>query len=174
MRRSNCRRQDETNFSALEFFVELQPVENFLARKICRQPSRQFEYAQKIDNCISLVSRQTGFLDRDGARRNNSEADSFAVEKFPIITRAFNRVADSMTKVEQRAFSRLIQLVFGNDARFYLDVALDKWSKFPTCLLFGSQVGNLRHSPEHFCIRDDGVLDDFGEALVELVARQSF
>ena len=35
-------------------------------------------------------------------------------------------------------------------------------------------MGKLLQSLEHFRIRDDGVLDDFGEALVELASRQSF
>ena len=74
-------------------------------------------------------------------------------------------MTDGVAEIEQRAFARAIPFVFRHDARFDLDVATDERRKF-------AKIDRLKRG-EHFRVGDDGVLDDFGEALVELAARQS-
>ena len=52
-------RNDEPDFSALEFFVELYCVENFLTWKFGWQPRRQPELAKQINNCRALIRPQS-------------------------------------------------------------------------------------------------------------------
>ncbi len=59
-RGADTRRHNKTNFSALEFFVELQCVDDLFARKLWRQTRRQLESLEKIDNFIALIRRQSG------------------------------------------------------------------------------------------------------------------
>ncbi len=59
MRSAELRRHNESDFSAFEFFVELQRVEDFFAREIFWQTSLAIELAQKIDNRIALIRRQS-------------------------------------------------------------------------------------------------------------------
>ena len=58
MRSADPRRHNESDFSAFEFFVELQRFEDFFAREIFRQRRGQFELPEKIDNRIALIRRQ--------------------------------------------------------------------------------------------------------------------
>src|SRR6266404_5856856 len=120
--------------------------------------------SQKIDNRIALIARQSGFFHRDIAGRNNSKTDRFAVQKFLVITGALDRMTNSMTKIEKRAFAGTIMLVFGHDLRFYLNVATDQRREV-------LEIDILKGG-EHFRVGDDRVLDDLGEALIELAARQ--
>ena len=54
---TDARYHNEADFSAFKFFVELYCIENFLTRKICRQPSGQSEFSKEIDNRGALVRR---------------------------------------------------------------------------------------------------------------------
>src|SRR5437879_463183 len=119
-----------------------------------------------MDNRIALIARQAGFFGRDGAGTNNSETDRFAMEELAIIAGPFNRVTDRMTKIEQRTLAGSIKLVFRHDLELYLDVAADERCEVSKIDIF--------KRVEHFCVRDDGVLDDLGEALVELTSGQRF
>src|SRR5438445_13068685 len=85
--------------------------------------------SQKIDNRIALIARQSGFFHRDIAGRNNSKTNRFAVQKFLVITGALDRMTNSMTEIEKRAFAGTIMLVFGHDLRFYLNVETDQRSE---------------------------------------------
>src|SRR4029453_5547808 len=126
MCRSNTRRHNKSNLSADKFFVVRQHSEKFLARKIFRQLYRQIESLQKIDNCIPLLRRQAGFSYGDRTGRDDSEGDGFAMKKFPIISGALDRVADSMSEIKNRAFTCAVPFVFCNDLRFYSDVATNQ------------------------------------------------
>src|SRR5439155_27141392 len=164
VRGANSRRNDEANFAALEFFVEAERLENLFPWKIFRQLRRQIESPQKIDNRITLIARQTGSFHRDVAGCDNSKTNRFAVKKFPVITSTLNRVTNSVTEIEKRAFAGAITLVFRHDFRLYLDVAVDKRRE-----VFGIDISK-RH--KHFRIGDDGMLDDLREALVEIASWQ--
>src|SRR5207245_10065093 len=77
MRSADSRRHDESDFSAFEFFVELQCVEDLFAREIFWQRRGQLKLPEKIDNCIPLIRRQSSPSDGDGARSVNSKAQCF-------------------------------------------------------------------------------------------------
>jgi len=49
---------NKPEFSTFEFLIELQRVENLLAREIFWQSRRQLEAFQKINNRIKLIRRQ--------------------------------------------------------------------------------------------------------------------
>src|SRR6266516_2552368 len=166
MRRTDARCNDEANFAALEFFVEAERLENPFAWKIFRQLRRQIELSQKIGNCIALIPRQSGFFHRDIAGCDKSKTDRFAVQKFPVVTSALDRMTNSMTEIEKRAFAGAITLIFRDDFRFYLDVAADQRHE-----VFRIDIVKRR---KHFRIRDNGVLDDLGETLIELASWQCF
>ena len=51
---------DKSDFSAFEFFIELNRADDFALRKIFRQTRRQFESLQKTDDCIALSGRESG------------------------------------------------------------------------------------------------------------------
>src|SRR5713226_10616729 len=82
-----------------------------------------------MDNRIALIARQAGFCGRYGAGRNNSETDGFAMEELAVIAGPFNRVTYRMTKIEQRTLAGSIKLIFGDDVRFYLDIAANERPK---------------------------------------------
>src|SRR6266480_1287015 len=166
MRRTDARCNDEPNFAALEFLVVRNSLENLFSWKIFRQLRRQIESPQKIDNRITLIARQTGFFHRDIAGCDNSKTNRFAVKKFLVITSALDRMTNSVTEIEKRAFAGAITLVFRHDFRFYLDVTTNKRRE-----VFGIDIFKRI---EHFRVGDDGVLNDFREALIELAARQRF
>src|ERR1043166_8453835 len=115
MRGTDPRRYNEADFSAFEFFVEHQRVEDLFARKIFRQPRRQLELPEKIDNRIALVRRQPSPSDGDGTRSDNSKAQRFSVKKFSIIPGALNRVTNRVTEIKKSAFACLVALVFRHD-----------------------------------------------------------
>jgi hypothetical protein len=48
------RRDNESDFSALEFFIELHRAHDFVPWKIFRQTRRQIESLQKVDHRIAL------------------------------------------------------------------------------------------------------------------------
>jgi hypothetical protein len=48
---------DEPNFSPLEFFIELQCVNDFVPWEILWQTRRQLKPLQKVDHCIALSGR---------------------------------------------------------------------------------------------------------------------
>src|SRR5262249_16886657 len=92
------------------------------------------------------------------------------MKKFPVISRALNRVTNGMSEVQDGAFAGAIVLVARDDFRFYLNVATnklleDKRSPQRSCL------PRLK-LPEHFRLSDNRVLDNFCESLVELATRQ--
>src|SRR5437870_1253634 len=99
MRSADSRRHNESDFSAFEFFVELQCVEDFFARETFRQRRGQFELPEKIDNCIALIRRQPSLFNGHGARSDNSETQRFAVKKLAIISCAFDGVANRVTEI---------------------------------------------------------------------------
>ena len=74
MRSANPRRHNKSDFSAFEFFIELQCVEDFFAREILRQSRGQLKLPEKIDNRIALVRRQPSSSDGNGARGDNTKA----------------------------------------------------------------------------------------------------
>src|SRR6266849_700687 len=88
------------------------------------------------------------------------------MEELAVIARPFNRVTDRMTKIEQRTLAGSIKLVFGDDVRFYLDIASNERPKLAKIDMF--------KRVEHFRVGNDRVLDDFSEALIEFMARQRF
>src|SRR5206468_11083640 len=108
----------------------------------------------------------------DGAGRHDSKAHGFAMKKIPVIAGALVCVTDGVTKIENRAFASTIALGTRDDCRFNRDVAFDEWRKFGTYALIGAQLGVLRHCFEHFAVGDNSVLDDLGEALIELAPGQ--
>src|ERR1041385_7902564 len=107
----NARRHDKPDLSTFEFFVVRQCVKNFLAREISRQLRWQLEPAQKIENCALLIRRQASFFSRDRASRDDSEAERFAVKEFPVISSTLDRVAHSVSEIENRALTRAIAFV---------------------------------------------------------------
>ena len=127
MRSADPRRHNESNFSVLEFFIELQRVEDFFARETFRQRRGQLELPEKIDNCIALIGRQASPSDGNGARGDNSETQRFAVKKLAIISCAFDGVANRVTEIKKSALASPVAFVFRDDPRFDLDVALDQW-----------------------------------------------
>src|SRR5260370_21813011 len=145
MRRSDPRRHNKADFSALEFLVECQRFENLLAWKIWRQMRRQLELPQKIDNRIALIARQSSAFYRDFGGRDNSKTDRFAVKKFAIIPGALDRVTHSMSEIEKRALAGAITLVFRHDFRLDFDVAADERRQ-----IFKIDIFKRR---EHFRIR---------------------
>ena len=128
-RRPDCRRNDETNFSALGFFVERNRFENSFTGESWRQPCRQFELPQKIDNRVSLIAGETGFLPRHAAGCYHSEADRFAMQKFSIIAGPLDSVPDGVTKIQQRALAGPVELISCNDSGFNFDVPANKRNK---------------------------------------------
>ena len=48
------------------------------------------------------------------------------MEKFPVISGPFDRVANCMAEIQKRALARPVTLVFRDDAGFDLDIALDE------------------------------------------------
>ena len=57
---SYFRRDNESDFSAFEFFIELHCAHDFVPWKIFWQTRWQFESLQKTDNCIALAGREAG------------------------------------------------------------------------------------------------------------------
>src|SRR4029453_18538111 len=53
-------RYNESDFSAFEFLIELERVEDLLTWKIWRQTSRQIKSLEKADDCVTLPRRQSG------------------------------------------------------------------------------------------------------------------
>ncbi len=91
------------------------------------------------------------------------------MKKLPVISGAFDRVTDCVAEIQKCALASLVTFVSADNSRFDLNVALDQ-------RLQRGRIANLPRlqRPKHFCIRDDCVLDDFGEALIEFTTRQRF
>ena len=105
-RSSYFRRDNESDFSALEFFVELHCAHDLVSWKILRQTRRQIKLLQKVDHRIALPGRESGSFDRDRARGDNPEAERFTMKKFPVISRTLNRVTNGVSEIEKRSFCR--------------------------------------------------------------------
>src|SRR5207248_155582 len=101
MRSADPGRHNKSDFSAFEFFIELQCVEDFFAREILRQSRGQLELPEKIDNRIALIRRQPSLSNGNCARGDNSKAQCFSVQKLAIIPRALNRVTNRMTEIKK-------------------------------------------------------------------------
>src|SRR5438046_10637301 len=99
MRSANPGRHNKSDFSAFEFFIELQCVEDLFAREILRQSRGQRELPEKIDNRIALIRRQPSSSDGDGARGYNSKAQCFSVQKLAISPPPPNRVPKRITEI---------------------------------------------------------------------------
>src|SRR5207248_2950035 len=124
MRSADPGRHNKSDFSAFEFFIELQCIEDFFAREIFRQSRGQREPPEKIDHRIALIRRQPSSSDGDGARGDNSKAQRFAMKKFPVISGALDRVTDRVTEIKKSALASPVTLVFSHDFGFDPDVAL--------------------------------------------------
>ena len=111
-RDANAWRHDEANVSALKFFVELQCVEDLFTCKIWRETYGQIEFSEEISNHVALIWRQPGFLRRNGARRDHSEADRFTMKEGVITSRALNRVTHSVPEIQNGAIASLIPFIF--------------------------------------------------------------
>src|SRR4030095_205775 len=122
IRPADARRDDKADFSGFEFFVQLYCVENFFTWKVRRQPRGQPELSQKINNCGALICREPGSFDGDGAGSDDSKAHCLPMQKFPVISGALDRVPTCVAEIQDRTQARSVQLVFGDDARFDLDV----------------------------------------------------
>ena len=57
--RADAGRDNESDFSALEFFVELHRANDFVPWKILRQTRRQIESLQNVDHRIALSGRES-------------------------------------------------------------------------------------------------------------------
>jgi hypothetical protein len=121
---------------------------------------------QKIDDHIALIRRQPVSFHRHITGSNNSKTDCLAVKKFTVIAGTLDRMTHRVSKIEKRSLTPAITLVFHHDLRLDFDVAADE-----RCKVFKIDIFQ---GVEHFRVGNDGVLDDFGEALVELPLRQRF
>src|SRR4029453_14371685 len=97
--RSNLWGDDEPDFAALEFFVELERFQDFFPRNLGRQLRRKLKFFQKIDNRVPVVLREPGFPGKDFTGRDHSESDRFSVRNFLVISGALDRVPDRVTEV---------------------------------------------------------------------------
>src|SRR5262249_8818641 len=125
-RSADARRDDEPDSSTFEFFVELYSIENFFARKLRRQTRRQIESCKKLHNRFALFRRQSSSFHRDAASGHNSKAHSFSVQESSVISGTLDRMPDCVAEIQKRALAGPVALVFRDDARFDLDVALDE------------------------------------------------
>src|SRR5262245_21419799 len=126
IRRANAWSENEPEFSAFEFLVESYCVENLLARKIPRQPRGQPKSDDEINNCEALIRPQPRSLYRDAASGNNSKAHGFSMQEFPVSSGTLDRVSHRVTEIQKRTLARPVTLIFRDDSRFDLDVALDQ------------------------------------------------
>src|SRR5262249_40639678 len=117
---------NEPDFSTFEFLIELYGLENLPTRKILRQTRGQRQSSEKINNRGALIRPQPSSFHRDRARGDNSKAHCFSMQKFPVISGPLDRVTNCMAEIQKRPLARPVLLVFGNDARFDLDVAFDQ------------------------------------------------
>ena len=60
---SYLRRHNESDFAALEFFIELHRVNDFVPWKIFRQTRRQIKLLQNVDHRIALSGWEAGSFD---------------------------------------------------------------------------------------------------------------
>src|SRR5207247_5570008 len=114
-RQANARCHNESDFSVFEFLIELQRAEDLFARKRWGQTRGQLVSLQEADNRIALIRRQASPLTGDRARGDNSKAHRFSVQKFPVISGAFNRVTNRVTEIKNSMLASLVPLIFRND-----------------------------------------------------------
>ena len=57
---ADARRDNKSDFSTLEFFIELHRPNDFIPRKVFPQTRRQIESSQNVDHCIALPGRESG------------------------------------------------------------------------------------------------------------------
>jgi len=119
-------RHNKAHLPAFKFLIELYCIDNLLTRKLRRQTRGQRESGEEINDRGALICRQPGSFQRDRARGDNSQADCFSMEEFPVISGALDRVANRVAEIQKRALARPVALIFRDDSGFDLDIALDK------------------------------------------------
>src|SRR5205807_9059352 len=114
------RRDNVSDVSALEFFVELHRAYDFIPWKILRQTRRQIESSQNVDHRIAVSGREAGSFNWNSACSDDSQAEGFAAKKFPVISRAFQRATDGVADIQKGAFGCLVAIGFRDGTRLDL------------------------------------------------------
>ncbi len=85
------------------------------------------------------------------------------MQKVMILARGFDRVTDSVSEIKQRAPARFVTFIGCHELRLDCNISLNELFE-----IFAIEI--FQHF-EKFGIADDGVLDDFGKALIQFARR---
>ena len=93
------------------------------------------------------------------------------MQNLAVISRTLDRVPNGMPEIQQSALTVSVALVVCYHPRFDFNISKNERRKIDLVKIDPAVAGQLT---EHFCVGDDGVLDDFGETLTQFAGRQSF
>ena len=117
--------EDKFDFAGADFFVELHRGEKFLAlRGIQFDLHRQAGTGNRFFNPLSVARRQAENFLRQFCRRDLADGNRLAVQKFSVAGTVFNRVADGVAEIQNRA-QAAFRFVLADDFRLDFAAARD-------------------------------------------------
>ena len=90
------------------------------------------------------------------------------MQNLAVISRTLDRVPNGMPEIQQSALTVSVALVVCYHPRFDFNISKNERRKIDLVKI------DILQMLEHFCVGDDGVLDDFSETLTQLAGRQCF
>src|SRR5882762_2071327 len=161
---TDTRREDETHHSAARFFVRAHGVDQGCSGDA--GPGRQgSEAADEGDNTGYVIGTRQSKLMAEERRGDHAPSHCFPMRVVAVVRDAFKGVGEGMAEIQNFAEAGFA-FIAADDTRLDLDVLRDEPAECCAITTQDTFQVLLKHR-EHGCVRNNGVLDDFGEAAAE-------
>ena len=170
-RLANSTGENEFNFAVAHLFVVLHRFKEFLPlRWIQLDMGWQSRLFKQAGDPFDVALREAEQFRGEPGGQHLADGDGFPVQEFAVAGNRFERVADGVAEIQDRAQTAL-GLVLAHHAGFDLAAAgHDRGERVRIAL---EQFGHDLFEPlEQFAVVNDAVFDDFGQAGPILPHRQ--
>src|SRR5882762_9775128 len=161
---TDTRREDETHHPAARFLIGAHGFDQSCSGDA--GPGRQgSETPDEGDDTGYVIGTRQSKLMAEERRSNHAPSHSFPVPIAAVLRDAFESVGEGMAEIQNFAEAGFA-FIAADDTRFDLDVLRDEPAECRAITTQDTFQVLLKHR-EHGCVRNNGVLDDFGEAAAE-------
>ena len=121
-------------FPIHEFLVGKDLLQDLASGQCFGQFCREIESPDHTHQFFDFLFLQTGSFCGDLGRRNHPQGDCLSVQERPVTGDRFDRVAERVAEVQQRAASGGFSFVFLDERGFDLDAPPDQIGKVPLAI----------------------------------------
>src|SRR5712664_1946168 len=166
---ADTRGEDETHYATARFLIGAHGFDQSCSGDA--GPGRQgSEAANQGDDTGYVIGTRQSKLMAEERRGDQAPGDGFPVPVAAVVRDAFESVGEGMAEIQNFAEAGFA-FIAADDTRLDLDVLRDESAECRTITAQDIFQIFLKHR-EHGCVRNDGVLDDFGKASAKFAVRE--